>query len=162
MTAALLESLSTLAETSEPCEYARTGFHQRHVVSTANLVELARTFLDAGHILEMITCEDRRAAGEGMRLAYTFNRLEEVDRHLVFLTVPAEAEVAVDHEFDGAPTLSGLVGGADWMEREIFDMYGVRFEGHANLQRILLPEDAQFFPLRKDFGRPEDAEDADG
>ena len=49
------------------------------------------------------------------------------------------------------PSVFALWKGADWMEREVFDMYGVIFEGHPNLRRILLPDEFTAFPLRKDY-----------
>jgi NADH-quinone oxidoreductase subunit C len=45
----------------------------------------------------------------------------------------------------------GLWKGSDWMEREVYDMYGVEFEGHPDLRRILMPDEYTSFPLRKDY-----------
>lgn len=54
-------------------------------------------------------------------------------------------------EGESVPSLCPLWKGADWLEREVFDMFGVRFEGHPDLRRILTWEGYPHHPLRKDF-----------
>jgi NADH-quinone oxidoreductase subunit C len=51
-----------------------------------------------------------------------------------------------DHQ---APSLTPIVAGADWYERELFDLFGIVFEGHPDLRRIMLPDDWQGHPLRR-------------
>lgn len=49
------------------------------------------------------------------------------------------------------PTVSHLWGTADWLEREVYDMFGIRFRGHPDPRRILMPDEFTSFPLRKDY-----------
>lgn len=62
-----------------------------------------------------------------------------------------------DEDNPVAPTISDLWPTADWHEREVFDMMGIRFDGHPDLRRILMWDGYPFYPLRKDFpleGKP--------
>ena len=70
-----------------------------------------------------------------------------------------KAPVSEDEE---VPSVTDLWAGADWHEREVYDMMGIRFSGHPNLKRILMWEGYPFYPLRKDFplaGRPSEMPD---
>ncbi len=57
----------------------------------------------------------------------------------------------VDRVNPKAPTLERVWKSTNWFEREVFDLYGVVFEGHSDLRRIMMPEDYTKYPLRKDF-----------
>ncbi|HEY6126918.1 MAG TPA: NADH-quinone oxidoreductase subunit C [Candidatus Acidoferrum sp.] len=77
----------------------------------------------------------------------------ELNYHLV--SIPKKAKIRLRTRVSGAdPVVDSLVPvwpGAGWLEREIFDLMGIRFNGHPDLRRILLPADWEGYPLRRDF-----------
>jgi len=60
-------------------------------------------------------------------------------------------KVLVNDPDPSVPSVYPLWKGADWLEREVFDMYGVAFDGHPDLRRILMPDEFEAYPLRKDY-----------
>jgi len=71
------------------------------------------------------------------------------------LSIPRLARIRLRTSVSGQqPVIDSLEPvwpGANWMEREIFDLFGIRFEGHSDLRRILLPDEFEGAPLRRDF-----------
>jgi NADH-quinone oxidoreductase subunit C len=95
------------------------------------------------NLLSDATCLDR----------YPVEPRFELNYHLV--SIPRRDRVRLQVRLTGQdPVVDSLVPvwpGANWLEREIFDLFGIRFNGHPDLRRILLPEDWEGHPLRKDF-----------
>jgi NADH-quinone oxidoreductase subunit C len=89
-----------------------------------------------------LTCVDRPETAQRFNVVYNFYSVTRNKR--IFLRV----RVA---EGEAVPTVSGVYPSADWAEREVFDLFGVLFEGHPDLRRIVLPDDWQGNPLRKDY-----------
>ncbi len=65
--------------------------------------------------------------------------------------------VGLSRDDPRVPSVTFLWPGAEWMEREAYDMFGITFEGNRDLRRIYMPPDYTSFPLRKDFYLPDDA-----
>jgi NADH-quinone oxidoreductase subunit C len=84
----------------------------------------------------------------------------QVVYHLWSDTTPDWLRVIADgipRDDPRAPSIASLWPGAEWMEREAYDMFGMVFEGNRDLRRIYMSADYQSFPLRKDFYLPDDA-----
>ncbi len=78
-----------------------------------------------------------------------------------YVRVAANCESSVE---PAMPSATGLWAGADWHEREVYDMFGIKFTGHPDLRRILMWPAYPYFPLRKEFplaGLPTEMSDAD-
>lgn len=103
----------------------------------------AATILDYdGFELDAITGVDWIAQNE-MEVVYDYFHPTAALRLVVRTRVPRAAPAL--------PTISSVFPGANWHERETHDFFGIRFTGHPNLKPFLLPEDADFHPLRKDY-----------
>jgi NADH:ubiquinone oxidoreductase subunit C len=63
----------------------------------------------------------------------------------------AEVQVDLPRDDPTVDSIAPLWGGANWHEREAYDLMGIVFKGHPDLRRIMLPEEFRFHPLRKDF-----------
>ncbi len=60
-------------------------------------------------------------------------------------------KVRLEEQDPVVPTVTGVWPGANWLERETYDMFGIRFSGHPDLRRLYMPEEFEHHPLRKDF-----------
>ena len=127
-------------------DYSKTGYHLEVAAAPGQMPAVAQAMLDQGCFLESLTAVDLR---ESFTLVYHFASFDELCRTVVHASLTKEAEEAQGAQ---APTISQVYPGADWYEREVYDLFGIKFAGHPNLKRLLLPEDADFHPLLKDFG----------
>jgi NADH-quinone oxidoreductase subunit C len=123
-------------------DYGATGCHLEAAVSPGQVVAAAALLDRHGFSLDTITGVDWIAQDE-MEVIYDFFH-------------PAAAmRVAVRTRLSRGnpelPTISGVFAGANWHERETHEFFGIRFLGHPGLSPLLLPEDADYHPLRKDF-----------
>jgi NADH-quinone oxidoreductase subunit C len=95
------------------------------------------------NLLSGATCVDRFPAEPRFELNYQLVSIPHGRRFALRVRVPGSDPV-VD-------SLVPVWPGANWLEREIFDLFGIRFTGHPDLRRILLPDDFEGHPLRRDF-----------
>ncbi|SDC80595.1 MULTISPECIES: NADH-quinone oxidoreductase subunit C [unclassified Candidatus Frackibacter] len=85
--------------------------------------------------------------------AVDYQEYLEVVYHLFSLQTGdrLEVKVEVDPQEPEVPSVMDIWGSADWQEREVYDMFGITFSCHPNLKRILLTDNFEGYPLRKDF-----------
>ena len=123
-------------------DYAQKGFHVDATVSSDQVVFAAEQLDKEGFSLDTITGVDWLAEQQ-MEVVYDYLHATRPIRAVVRTRVPRENPEL--------PTISKVFPGANWHERETHDFFGIRFLGHPDLTPFLLPEDANYHPLRKDF-----------
>ena len=146
----MIDPQTTAAVTSQFPSLAWSEFRgdTRAVVPRGDLLAVLKFLRDARgfDLLVDITCVDYlnyRGAQDRFGLVYLLcgTRTNERITLRVFVGEPDSS----------VPSAVPLWEGANWMEREVWDMFGIRFEGHPDLRRILLPEEFTAHPLRKDY-----------
>lgn len=100
-----------------------------------------------------LQCQAAYDTGPGGDLVSAYHLIKVSDNAVE----PEEVRIKVFVPRDDArvPSVYWIWKGADWQERESYDMYGIVYEGHPNLKRILMPEDWVGYPLRKDYISPD-------
>jgi NADH-quinone oxidoreductase subunit C len=90
-----------------------------------------------------LTAVDRYRPEARFEVVYHLYSLKN-RRYLVVKTL-------VDEDHPELPSVTGVWPAANWHERETFDMFGIKFSGHPDLRRLYMPEEFEYYPLRKDF-----------
>ena len=96
--------------------------------------------------LSNLTAIDRKDRFEVVYHLYSYQHRHELTLRV---SLPREDNAHVE-------TVESLWGCANWLERELYDLFGIKFDGHSDLRRIMLPDDWQGHPLRKDYKESED------
>ena len=129
---AILETLEKFGETTLIADPAKIVDLCRHLKFAENFIRLSA-----------ITCVDWHPADPRFEIVYHLHSLDKNVRLRVKCKVGGDAP-AID-------SVIPVWRAANWYEREVFDMFGVNFNGHPDLTRILMPVDWEGHPLRKDY-----------
>ncbi len=131
-------------------DYAGTGCHLEVRLSDAGMRRTAAVMKDNRFYLETITAVDFPGSFELIYLYSTCH--DDICRVIARIQI---LKGASPH------TVSAIYPGAIWLEREIYDFFGIRFLDHPDLRRILNPDNADYFPLLKTFGKTKLTEEID-
>ena len=137
------------------------------VVDVGRLVEVCQFLRDEPRLrFDILNCisgvdyletDAKKAPKAGfdphLEIVYHLSSFEHRHRFVLKLNLP-RWKGDVPGQLPEVPTVSHLWGTADWHERETFDLMGIQFTGHPDLRRILLAEDWEGYPLRKDYEFP--------
>jgi len=123
-------------------------------ISPINLLLIVEALKNDG--FNYLQCQGGYDEGPGLNIVCFYNLIEIIEFKKDVSPREVRLKVFLDREGDlTVPSLYSLFRGADWQERETFDMYGVNFKGHPHPKRLLMPEDWKGWPLRKDYVQPD-------
>jgi len=118
-------------------------------VSPENWSEISSVLKNESKLnFDYLMCISAYDKGDSKVYGAAYNFYSTVNNHYLEVRVEAEDGTSI-------PSVVELWKTADWHEREAYDMMGLKFEGHPDLKRILLSEDWEGYPLRKDYKEPD-------
>jgi NADH-quinone oxidoreductase subunit C len=123
-------------------DYQAKGYHLDVELDPDKVVTAVEILNRENFFIESITGVDW-IDDQQLEAVYDFNHFDELCRVVI--------RTRTDRSNPAIPTISHIYQGANWHERETHDFFGIKFTGHPNLEPLLLPEDADFHPLLKDF-----------
>lgn len=143
------EFLTRLQQQYPDHELQLDPLNERCIVMPLELVPELLQFLQQDPETQMdyfdfSTCVDHPP--EQLDLVYSLSSVEKLHR--------LQLKVRLDRYNPTVPTVSHLWKNAEWNEREIYDLFGVFFPGHKDLRRLMMPEDWEGHPLRRDYAHP--------
>jgi NADH-quinone oxidoreductase subunit C len=141
---ALDRANAALGELCRPAQPQRDGMPCIEV-EARDVAEIARTLRDRCGFdsATFVTAVDHYPKVPRFEVVYQLLSVTHNDRLRITTRVEADSP--------NVPSVTPIWAGASFMERECFDMFGISFEGHPKLTRLLMPEEYEHYPLRKDF-----------
>jgi NADH-quinone oxidoreductase subunit C len=115
------------------------------VVPRDQILAVARRLKTEFGFVQMIDALGHDRMEKKDRFEITYNLRNHITKQRIFL------KVRCDERDPHVPSLVSVWTGANWHEREAYDMFGILFDGHPDLRRMYMPDDFEYFPLRKDF-----------
>ena len=140
---ATIDSLTPLVpgaafEAARSVDFTTVYVPVEHIVATCQALRDSLNF----EVLVEVTCADYLPRAPRYEVVY----------HLLSVSKKLRLRLKVRVTADGTvPTVQGVYPGAGWLEREVWDMFGIVFDGHNDLRRLLMPEDWEGHPQRKDY-----------
>lgn len=116
-------------------------------VSKEHLVSVLSLLKDQYEVLMDLTAVDYIEPKKRTKVVYWLHNPTNYERIRIVLFVHREEIIS---------SVTNLWEGADWFERELYDMFGINFEGHPDLKRILMPDDWKGHPMRRDYALTEE------
>ncbi len=126
-------------------EKVEVGGDEAAIVPREHMLRVAQRLKNEFGFLQMIDIIGHDRNEKKHRFEVTYDLRNHITHQRIFL------KVRCDERDPHVPSLTSVWTGCNWNEREAYDMIGVIFDGHPDLRRMYMPEDFEYFPLRKDF-----------